>query len=215
MRPRRAVVCAARAMQERRLVVGTVGNMSARSAGGLLITPSRTDYRRLRPWGLVEVGLDGRYNASGPPPSQELLLHLAIYRRRPDVGAVIHTHSPYATAWSHRGGPLVPRTEDMDYNAMGEVRCAPPAAPGSPALAGGVVTALGAARAVLLGGHGVVAVGATPADALAAAEVVEHQAHVAWLCAMSPADPHPGVRARSATNRPLSTTNRGGRHART
>lgn len=215
MRPRRAVVRAARAMVERGLVVGTAGNVSARTAGGLLITPSRTDYHALRPLHLVEVDLDGRFDLSGRPPSIELLLHLVIYRRRADVGSIIHTHSPYATAWSHRDGPLVPRTEDMDYNGMGEVRCAPAAAPGSSALAGEAAAALGDARAVLLGGHGVVAVGATPDEALVAAEIVEHQAQVAWICAAGAADPRAAARVRPAANRSISNPHRGGHHART
>ncbi|MCW3041422.1 MAG: class aldolase/adducin family protein, partial [Solirubrobacterales bacterium] len=121
-------------MRERGLVVGTIGNVSARDgADALRITPTRTDYRGLRARELVRVGVrDGVVRTSGAwrrtaaAPSQELPLHLAVYRARPDVGAIVHTHSPHATAWSFHGGPLAPRTEDMDYYAVGEVRCSPP-----------------------------------------------------------------------------------------
>lgn len=174
-------------MRAQGLVVGSVGNVSAREPGGLRITPTRTHYDRLRRRDLVRVDLDGAVRGGAlrraPIPSQELPLHLAVYRARPDAGAIVHTHSPHAAAWSFRGEPLAPRTEDMDYYDVGAVRCAQPAPAGSEGLAEAAVRALGSARAVLLGEHGVLALGATPEEALVVAQVVEHQAQVAWLLA--------------------------------
>lgn len=185
MRAARQVVAAAREMSRRGMVVGSVGNVSMREPGGhVLITPTRSDYERLRPRDLVRVDSDGnKLSARGAAASRELPLHLAVYRARPDVGAVIHTHSPHATAWSFRGEPITPQTEEINYYGMGQIGCAPHAPAGSPQLGEIAADALGGSRAVLLGNHGVLAVGDTPADALVAAQVVEHQAQVAWLLA--------------------------------
>lgn len=195
------VIRAARRMHERGLVVGSVGNVSRRDGTTIRITPTATPYDRLRRRDLVTVGLDGTIRGGHRAPSRELPLHLAIYRACPDAGAVVHTHSPYATAWSFRGEPLTPQTEDIGYYAIGDVRCAAPAAPGSRELADGAAAAIGASRAVLLGGHGVLTTGATPAEAVLIAEVVEHQAQVAWLLAGGERYP----RVRPASSRRVRT----------
>ncbi len=177
----RELLATVRRMEPRGLVVGTVGNASVRAGEGLVITPTRRRYERLRRRDLVAVGLDGEVAGGRHAPSRELPLHLAVYRRRPDLSALVHTHSPCATAWSFLGEPLEPALEEREYYAIGHVRTAPRAAAGSDELAAGAARALGGARAVLLAGHGVLAGGDTPAEALTVAEAVEHQARVAWL----------------------------------
>lgn len=177
----RDVLAAARAMAALDLVLATAGNVSARTERGLLITPTRMDYDAAAPDDLVLLDLDGRVLAGHRVPSREWPMHAAIYRMRPEAGAVIHTHSVHATAWSHLGVPLEPQLEDSHYHGVGPVRTSAPAAAGSRELAEGVVRALHGSRAALLGGHGVVALGDTPAAALLAARVVERQARVAWL----------------------------------
>lgn len=181
------VISVARALVDRRLVVGHAGNVSCRTPDGMLITPTRTAYSELDPAGLALVAADGgvpgdRAIAPGTAvPSQEAPLHLAIYAARADVGGIVHTHSVCATAWSHLGVRLLPETEDSVYLAIGPVETALPAPAGSTSLADGAVTVLATSRAVLLGEHGVLAVGKTPAEALVVAEAVEHQARIAWL----------------------------------
>lgn len=178
----RSVVAAARRLEPEGLVVGTVGNVSARYGDGLLITPTRTAYDRLRPRELVAVALDGTVAPRAPhPPSRELPLHLAVLRARPDAGAVVHTHSPHAVAWSFLDRPLEPELEDVAYHAIGTIRTAPRHPAGLAALAAAATAALGQSGAVLLGGHGVLAVASTPDRAVTFARVVEHQAQVAWL----------------------------------
>jgi L-fuculose-phosphate aldolase len=177
----RDVLAAARAMAALDLVLSTAGNVSARTERGLLITPTRMDYGEAVPDDLVQLDLDGAVLAGHRVPSREWPLHGAIYRARSDAGAVVHTHSVHATAWSHLGVPLEPELEDSHYHAVGPVRTAAPAPAGSRALAAGAVRALHGSRAALLGGHGVVAIGDSPAAALLAARVVERQAQVAWL----------------------------------
>jgi L-fuculose-phosphate aldolase len=175
------VVAAARAMARSGLVVGTVGNVSARQRNGFVITPTRVDYELVEPGDLAFVGL----SRHSPPPesnaSREAPLHAAIYRARPDIGAVVHTHSVHATAWSFLNVPLGPPIEEIEYYGIGEIRTSTPATSGSSTLGKNAVEALGGGAAVLLGRHGVVAVGPDPAEALTIARVVEVQAQVAWL----------------------------------
>lgn len=175
-----AVVVAARSMVRLRLVVGTVGNVSARVGSSFVITPTRTDYERVEPDDLPVVGL-GPHDPSAPDCSRESPLHAAIYRARPDVGAIVHTHSVHATAWSFLNEPLGPALEENEYYGTGAIRTSRPAPAGSQALGDQAVEALGNSAAVLLGRHGVAAVGATPGEALTIAQVVEVQAQVAWL----------------------------------
>ena len=186
------VVAAARLMAEAGLVVGTTGNVSARVPGGLLVTPTRIAYDRLEPRDLARIGLDGTAPSPEPAPSREWPLHAAVYRARPDVGAVVHTHSVHATAWSFLDEPLMPSIEDCGYYETGPIRTARHAPGGTAALAENAVAALRDSAAVLLGRHGVLATGPTPADALTIAQVVEHQAHVAWLLRRPPGLVRPG-----------------------
>jgi L-fuculose-phosphate aldolase len=177
-RLRREIVEAVRMLHERALVTGTVGNVSARIADTILITPTRAAYRTMRPADVASVDM-ARGSASGA--STELPLHLAIYRARPDVGAVVHTHSPYATAWSFLDAPLEPKTEETEYYGIGDVRTAPATQAGTADRAATASASLRDGNAVLLGGHGVVAVGPTVAAAVDVADAVEHQARIAWL----------------------------------
>jgi L-fuculose-phosphate aldolase len=174
-------VAVARALEAEGLVVGTVGNVSARDGATLLITPTRAPYDRMRRRDLARVDVASGEPARGAVPSRELPLHLAVYRARPDVGAVVHTHSIAATAWSFLDEPLGPELEDLAYHAIDPVRTAAAAAPGSAELASGAVAALGSGSAVLLGRHGLLAVGDTPERALLVARVLERQAQIGWL----------------------------------
>lgn len=147
-------------MLERGLVVGTQGNVSARDGDRILITPTAVPYHAMTPEDVLVLGVEGER-----PPSSEWRLHAAIYEARPDANAIVHTHSPKATAWAHHGEDLSP-----------EVRTAAWAKTGTAQLAVNTVKALGDRDAVLLADHGVVGVGASLADALAVCERVERLA---------------------------------------
>jgi L-fuculose-phosphate aldolase len=177
-----AVLDAAREMARRRLVVGTSGNVSARVAGGMLITPSRADYECMTPEDLVLVGAGGHVAAGAREPSLETPLHLAAYAARADVGGVVHTHSVYATAWGMTGEPLVD-TEDLAYYGIDSVAVVPRLPAGSVELADACASLLDCRDVLLLEGHGVLTVGADPAGALLLADVIERQAQVSWLTA--------------------------------
>lgn len=185
-RHREALVAAARELRTLGLVAGTVGNVSYRSRDHILITPTRVHPCALEPDELVEVDLARGAHDPRARPSRELPLHLEVYRRRSDVRAVVHTHSPHATAWSYLADPLEPRLEDLDYHRVGEVRTSEPAPAGSTKLARVATVTLGDSAAVLLGRHGVLAVGASLRDAISVAEVIERQAEVSWLLRRQP-----------------------------
>jgi L-fuculose-phosphate aldolase len=149
------------------LVAGTSGNVSARDGEAVLITPSALPYETMTVADLVTLSLDGAVVAGAREPSSERRVHLAVYAARPGARALVHTHSEHATAWSHLGDPL------------GEVLTARYAPSGSDEIASAAVEALGDREAVLLGRHGVLALGASPAAALEVAAAVEQRARAA------------------------------------
>jgi L-fuculose-phosphate aldolase len=130
---------------------------------------------------LVTLDLEGAVVEGEREPSSERRVHLAIYAARPDAGALVHTHSTHATAWSFLGEPLDTATEELEQAAGGAVLTAPYAPTGSDEIAAAAVSALDDRGAVLLGLHGVVALGESPERALDAAVIVERQAQLAWL----------------------------------
>ena len=180
---REAIVGFALKMITTGLVRGTSGNLSAREPGAnmCLVTPSGVDYETMRPEDVVLVDLSGRPVVGGPKPSVDTPIHVAIYRARPDVGACIHTHSPYAAAFSTLGRQIPPLlTEPAGYvgGAVRVLEYVPPARPDTGDL---VAAGLGGDRAVLLPNHGVIAVGENLKKCFGAAMAVEESAHVAYI----------------------------------
>lgn len=152
------------------------GNVSARFEGGLLITPSGLPYAQTRPADLIHLSLDGTVLYGERRPSSEWPFHVEIYKARPDAQAIVHTHSPRATALScaRRGIPAFHYMIAMCGGA--DVRCADYATFGSPELAANAVRALDGRKAVLLANHGVIALGATLAGAHTIVAEVENLA---------------------------------------
>jgi L-fuculose-phosphate aldolase len=170
---RAAIVAAARGMNARGLNQGTAGNVSARVEDGLLITPSAVPYDELAAEDIVRLAPDGRVVEGVRRPSTEWRLHADVLAARPDVGAVVHAHPPFTTALAclRRG---IPAFHYMVAAAGGDsIRCADYAMFGTAELARNAVAALEDRRACLLANHGVVALGASPAAALALATEVE------------------------------------------
>ncbi len=178
---RAEVVAAAREMLRLGLVSGTSGNVSAREGEQVHITPSQLPYEAREEQDVVTRGLDGTVVSGDREPSSEWRVHLAVYRARPDAGALVHSHSVHATAWSILGEALDTGTEELEQAAGGAVLTATFAPTGSDEIAAAAVEALGERHAVLLGRHGVLALGKSPARALDVCEAVERQAQIAWL----------------------------------
>jgi L-fuculose-phosphate aldolase len=171
----REIVATAQAMDDAGFAPTKSGNVSARIADGFLITPSGLPYTRMTAADIVELGPDGATRSAGRP-SSEWPFHAAIYAARPDAQAIVHTHSPRATALAatRRG---LPAFHYMIAMAGGpDVRCADYATFGTPELAANAVKALEGRKAVLLANHGVIAIGGSLAGAWAIAFEVENLA---------------------------------------
>jgi L-fuculose-phosphate aldolase len=152
------------------------GNVSSRVPGGFAITPAGVPYRDLDASQIVELGQGAVPVADeGPRPSSEWRLHGAIYAVRADVNAIVHTHSPRATALAC-AGRAIPPFHYMIALAGGDIRCMRYATFGTAELAESAVAGLDGRRATLLSNHGVVAVGPTLRVAQAVALEVENLA---------------------------------------
>lgn len=159
------------------LVTGTAGNLSTRIDDvRIIVTPSGMDYERFGPEDLCAVNLENGEVAGPRRPSIETGLHAAVYRSRPDVGAVIHTHSLFATAVAATRREIPCILDAMAIQFGGAVPVARYAIPGSKDLAENAARALGDRGAVLLANHGVVAVGEDLKEAMGRAELVERAA---------------------------------------
>ena len=180
-----AVVDAVRQIKQEGLVVGTSGNVSGREPGAtqFWITPSGVDYSTLSKDDLVCLDLEGRTRAGSLKPSSDALNHAAIYRARPDVGGIVHTHSTYATVFAVLRRPIPP----LLIEAAGFLGGGVPVLEYLPAQTSGaperLAMGLGPGRAALLPHHGVIAVGESVGSAVTAALLVEHAARVAYLAA--------------------------------
>ena len=176
---REAVIATARAMNESGINVNKSGNVSVRCArgtrAGFLLTPTGVPYDRLEADDIAFVGDDGR--ATGRcEPSSEWRFHAAIYAARPEVHAVVHTHSAHATALACQGLGI-PAFHYMVAVAGGDdIRCSDYATFGTQALADNALAALQDRKACLLAHHGVIACGASLDAALALAVEVENLA---------------------------------------
>ena len=179
-----AVLEAAQRMAARGLTVGTSGNVSMRIRASeygselMAITPSGLEYGSLEGEDILVTDLEVEPVDGEGIPSSESLLHAEIYRRRRDVGAVMHTHSAYATAAAVAGVEIPIIIDEMALVVGGAVRVSEYAFPSSEALAGNVCDALGGRNAALIRNHGVVGVGADLNEALRVCELVEHAARV-------------------------------------
>jgi len=172
-----AIVEACRRLVEAGLVQGTSGNVSVRAGERMLITPSGVPYERMEPEDVVAVELEGDGSSfrarGGNVPSSEWRFHFDILRSRPEVGAVVHTHSPYATAFAICRKELV-ATHYMIAAAGGPtIRVADYATFGTQELSNAALAALEGRWACLLANHGVIATGPTLERALWLAQEVE------------------------------------------
>jgi L-fuculose-phosphate aldolase len=172
-RARREVLDTALAMSRRGLSPGRSGNVSRRFRDGMLITPSGQTYASIMPADIVFVRDDGEVAPGQRTPSTEWRFHLASYRTRADIGGVVHTHSPYATALAC-AGKSIPAFHYMVAVAGGnDVPLVPYATFGTKELARLVAKGLRNRDACLMANHGQIAVGDTCGKALELAAEVE------------------------------------------
>ncbi|MBE0532987.1 MAG: class II aldolase/adducin family protein [Rhodospirillales bacterium] len=170
---RQAVVETCRRMNALGVNQGTVGNVSARSGDGFLISPTGVPYESLASEQVVAMDLDGGW-AGDWRPSSEWRIHAAIYLARPEAGAVIHTHAPNATALSCLRRDVPAFHYMMAVTGGASLRCAEYATYGTPELAAHMLRALEDRTACLLANHGVVGFAPTLEAALALMAEVEN-----------------------------------------
>jgi L-fuculose-phosphate aldolase len=175
-RLRAEIVRIAQAMDRAGFAPTKSGNVSARCGDGLLITPSGLPYAGMTPEDLVFLDRHGGAPSGMHKPSSEWQMHTTIYRMRPDAQAIVHTHSPRATALActRRGIPAFHYM--IAFCGGADVRCAEYATFGTQALADNAVAALDGRKAALLANHGVVTLGTTLEGAYAVASEVENLA---------------------------------------
>jgi L-ribulose-5-phosphate 4-epimerase len=167
------------------LVTWTAGNVSARVPGEdlLVIKPSGVGYHELTPETMVVCDLDGRLVEGEHAPSSDTEAHAYVYRHMPEVGGVVHTHSPYATAWAARGEPIPCSITAMGDEFGGDIPVGPFALIGSDAIGRGIVETLQGHRspAVLMAQHGPFTIGKTAKAAVKAAVMCEDVARTMHL----------------------------------
>ena len=173
---REALIAAARSLQKYQLGTGTAGNLSARIEQGYLITPTGVDYELLTAAHIVRMDLRGNRAAGDLKPSSEWRFHQDIYAERTDTDAIVHTHSPCATALACTRQDL-PAFHYMVAGAGGSsIRCAGYATYGTQELSDHALAALADRQACLLANHGVIALGKDVDSALKMAQLVEELA---------------------------------------
>jgi L-ribulose-5-phosphate 4-epimerase len=165
------------------LVVWTGGNVSARDpeTGLVAIKASGIRYEEMRPEHMVIVDLDGNLVEGNFKPSSDVYSHLYIYKHRPDVFGVVHTHSVYATAFAAVNRPIPVVLTAIADEFGGPIPCGGFALIGDDAIGKVVVESIGKSPAVLLKNHGVFTIGKNAKAAVKAAVMTEDNAKTVWL----------------------------------
>jgi L-ribulose-5-phosphate 4-epimerase len=170
-------------LPENRLVAWTGGNVSARdpASGLVVIKASGIRYPDLRPEHMIVLDAAGRIVEGRLQPSSDTLSHLYIYRHRPDIHGVVHTHSRYASAFAALGRPIPCVLTAMADEFGGPIPCGGFARIGDESIGRVVIESIGSSPAVLLKNHGVFTIGKTADAAVKAAVMTEDVAATVWL----------------------------------
>lgn len=179
IKERQAIVDHGKKMLTNGLTKGTGGNISIfnRKEGLIAITPSGVDYFETNINDIVIVDIQGNVVQGDLEPSSELGMHLIFYKNREDTDAIVHTHSKYATAVSCMGWDLKAVHYLVGFAGL-DVKCAKYATYGSQELAENALDAIGNRNAVLLGNHGLIALGPDIERAFSTAEHLEFVAEI-------------------------------------
>jgi L-ribulose-5-phosphate 4-epimerase len=174
------------------LVTMHSGNASGidRARGLVVIKPSGMDYGKMRPSDMVVTDLKGKPVDSKWKPSVDLPHHLYLYKHRPDIGGVIHTHSNYATSFAALGRSIPVYLTAIADEFGCDIPCVPYIDNHGDNIGQAILKHIGTSPAVLLANHGAFAIGKTPRDALKAAVMLEDVAHTCHL-ALLKGDPKP------------------------
>ena len=173
------VLTIAKRIYSNRLVIASLGNVSCRDEkGAIVITPSGIDYEQLTLEDMVTVDSTGKIIEGDNPPSSETPMHTLVYRERPDIYGIVHTHSLYASAFSVVSKEVPVDMVEVAAHVGGRVPVAPYQPPGTKELGEEALKVLKDRRACLLQNHGVLAVGETLEKAYKAAAITEIAARI-------------------------------------
>lgn len=176
-----AVLAASKDLNQRGLVEGSSGNVSARvDERHVCMTPSSIPYDDMTIDDLVVVDLDGEVIDGDKGPTSEKALHLACYRKYPEVGGVIHSHAVFATMFAVARQPIPAAIEEVAVYIGGDVEVCEYTMTGTDELGEVVADNLAERGATLLANHGMVTVGKTVEKALHNAALVERTAQIVW-----------------------------------
>lgn len=179
MKLREELLRITRQLSELGLNRGTAGNASVREGDGFLVTPSGMPVERMGPDSMVRMNMDGSVSGTGKP-SSEWRFHRDILASRPEVNAVIHTHSMFATSIACLRKEVPPLHYMIAVVGGSNIRCAPYALFGTQALSDVALQALEGRKACLLANHGMIALGESLERALAIAVEVETLCEQYW-----------------------------------
>ncbi len=179
---KREILQTGRRLYDRGYIASNDGNISARlDTRRILITPTRMSKGFMKADDLVVIDLEGRKTSGKRKPSSESLLHLEIYRHRPDVKSVCHAHPPYATAFAVAGRSFESHVLPEVVINLGNVPLVPYGTPGTPEFFAPLLPFLPAYDAFLLANHGALTVGVDVESAYHKMETLEHYAHILFL----------------------------------
>lgn len=169
---RQGIIDACHELERTGLNRGTSGNISCRDGEYLLITPSGVPVKQMWPESIVAMDFSGQVAGSGKP-SSEWHFHLDLLKNRPELNAIVHTHSPHATALACLREDLPPFHYMIAIAGGDTVRCAPYALFGTETLSAQVLKAMKERKACLLANHGLIAAGRDLDEAMAVAIEIE------------------------------------------
>ncbi|MGB7815945.1 MAG: class II aldolase/adducin family protein [Methylotenera sp.] len=164
---------------EQGLNKNTAGNVGVRSGEGFLVTPSGMSVEKMTPASMVQMAFDGSYEKN-KIPSSEWRFHCDILKNRPEINAVIHTHSMFATTLACLHKDIPPFHYMIAVTGADTIRCAPYALFGTQVLSDHALAALYHSKACLLANHGMIALGRDLDDALAVTVEVENLCEQYW-----------------------------------
>ncbi len=184
---RAALLHASRRLVEQGLNRGSSGNASVRCGKNILITPSALPVPAMNEQDMVLLDASGMV-LKGGKPSSEWRIHCDILQARPEIGAVLHAHSVYATTMACLRAEVPAVHYHVAFAGGDNIRCAPYAIFGEQQLSGFALDALRDRKACLLANHGMIALGRDLDDALSVAQEVEFLCELYWraLCAGEP-----------------------------
>jgi len=170
-------------LPENNLVCSTGGNVSARDPGSnyVVIKPSGVPYKDISPETLVVVDMQGNKIEGNFKPSSDTASHLYIYQKMPAINGIVHTHSPYATAFAAAEKPIPVVFSETAEEFGGEIPLSEFALVGDEAIGEQVVKYGSKAKAVVLRKHGIFTIGPSPEKAVDLAILAENSAFIAWL----------------------------------